>query len=107
MTATSKRWNQSSAPPTTMGSRSDGRLLEVSMGRSTHRLMVFSHEQSSFLEGEIVRKLKPVFGYLIGITKRSAHAEHTAIYAGQSIPAKLLHADARKAPVCSSFEQKK
>src|SRR4030081_2867786 len=50
-------------PPTTMTSRLEGELLEVSMGPkhpSTH--VVFSMNVS--LEGEIVRKLKPVFGYL-------------------------------------------
>ena len=50
-------------PPTTMSSRLDGELLEVSMGPqhpSTHGVF----RMNVALEGEIVRKLKPVFGYL-------------------------------------------
>ena len=50
-------------PPVTMSSRLDGELLEISMGPqhpSTHG--VFRMDVA--LEGEIVRKLKPVFGYL-------------------------------------------
>ncbi len=50
-------------PPVTMSSRLEGELLEVSMGPqhpSTHG--VFRMNVS--LDGEIVRKLKPVFGYL-------------------------------------------
>ena len=50
-------------PPVTMGSRLDGELLEVSMGPqhpSTHGVF----RMNVALEGEIVRKLKPVFGYL-------------------------------------------
>ncbi|MGH8526150.1 MAG: NADH-quinone oxidoreductase subunit D, partial [Gammaproteobacteria bacterium] len=46
-----------------MGSRLDGELLEVSMGPqhpSTHGVF----RMNVALEGEIVRKLKPVFGYL-------------------------------------------
>ena len=52
-----------SAPPVTMSSRLDGELLEVSMGPqhpSTHGVF----RMNVALEGEIVRKLKPVFGYL-------------------------------------------
>ena len=47
----------------TMSSRLDGELLEVSMGPqhpSTHGVF----RMNVALEGEIVRKLKPVFGYL-------------------------------------------
>jgi NADH-quinone oxidoreductase subunit D len=50
-------------PPVTMSSRFDGELLEVSMGPqhpSTHGVF----RMNVALEGEIVRKLKPVFGYL-------------------------------------------
>ena len=50
-------------PPVTMASRLDGELLEVSMGPqhpSTHGVF----RMNVALEGEIVRKLKPVFGYL-------------------------------------------
>src|SRR3989440_3900638 len=50
-------------PPVTMSSRLDGELLEVSMGPqhpSTHGVF----RMNVALEGEIVRKLKPVFGYL-------------------------------------------
>jgi len=50
-------------PPTTMTSRLDGELMEVSMGPqhpSTHGVF----RMNVALEGEIVRKLKPVFGYL-------------------------------------------
>ncbi len=46
-----------------MGSRLEGELLEVSMGPqhpSTHGVF----RMNVALEGEIVRKLKPVFGYL-------------------------------------------
>src|SRR5439155_14757354 len=50
-------------PPVTMGSRIEGELLEVSMGPqhpSTHGVF----RMNVALEGEIVRKLKPVLGYL-------------------------------------------
>lgn len=53
---------QTAAPPG-MSSRLDGELLEVSMGPqhpSTHGVF----RMNVALEGEIVRKLKPVFGYL-------------------------------------------
>src|SRR5207248_10364454 len=49
--------------PVTMSSRLAGGLLEVSMGPqhpSTHGVF----RMNVTLEGEIVRKLKPVFGYL-------------------------------------------
>ncbi len=51
------------APPLRMSSRLEGELLEVSMGPqhpSTHGVF----RMNVALEGEIVRKLKPVFGYL-------------------------------------------
>src|SRR4029453_1215072 len=50
-------------PPVSMGSRLEGGLLEVSLGPqhpSTHGVF----RMNVALEGEIVRKLKPVFGYL-------------------------------------------
>src|ERR1700720_2896463 len=50
-------------PPLSMGSRLEGELLEVSMGPqppSTHGVF----RVNVALDGEIVRKLKPVFGYL-------------------------------------------
>ena len=51
------------APPRTMTSRLDGELLEVSLGPqhpSTHGVF----RMNVALEGEVVVKLKPVFGYL-------------------------------------------
>jgi len=50
-------------PPVSMGARLEGELLEVSMGPqhpSTHGVF----RMNVALDGEIVRKLKPVFGYL-------------------------------------------
>src|SRR5213595_848968 len=63
MTATIQTLEPTERAPTTMGSRLDGELLEVSMGPqhpSTHGVF----RMNVALEGEIVRKLKPVFGYL-------------------------------------------
>src|ERR1700730_15293583 len=60
MSATFQELEQ--APPR-MTSRLDGELLEISMGPqhpSTHGVF----RMNVALEGEIVRKLKPVFGYL-------------------------------------------
>jgi NADH-quinone oxidoreductase subunit D len=54
---------QPGRPPPQMSPRLDGELLEVSMGPqhpSTHGVF----RMNVALEGEIVRKLKPVFGYL-------------------------------------------
>src|ERR1700704_465537 len=54
---------QTLEPPRGMTSRIDGELLEVSMGPqhpSTHGVF----RMNVALDGEIVRKLKPVFGYL-------------------------------------------
>ncbi len=51
------------APPRAMTSRLEGELLEVSLGPqhpSTHGVF----RMNVALDGEIVRKLKPVFGYL-------------------------------------------
>src|SRR5216117_2352101 len=63
MPATIQTLEPAERPPTTMGSRLDGELLEVSMGPqhpSTHGVF----RKNGAREGEIVRKLKPVFGYL-------------------------------------------
>jgi len=63
MTATLEIVEAMERPPTTMTSRLEGELLEVSMGPqhpSTHGVF----RMNVALEGEIVRKLKPVFGYL-------------------------------------------
>src|SRR5207302_10345214 len=63
MSVTIQTLEPAERPPTTMSSRLDGELLEVSMGPqhpSTHGVF----RMNVALEGEIVRKLKPVFGYL-------------------------------------------
>src|SRR4026209_173916 len=63
MTATVETLEAMERPPVTMASRLEGELLEVSMGPqhpSTHGVF----RMNVALEGEIVRKLKPVFGYL-------------------------------------------
>src|SRR5256885_13117161 len=63
MSATIQTLESAERPPTTMSSRLDGELLEVSLGPqhpSTHGVF----RMNVALEGEIVRKLKPVFGYL-------------------------------------------
>jgi len=63
MSTTIQTLESAERPPTTMSSRLDGELLEVSMGPqhpSTHGVF----RMNVALEGEIVRKLKPVFGYL-------------------------------------------
>ena len=63
MTATVGTVEAMERPPVSMGSRLEGELLEVSMGPqhpSTHGVF----RMNVALEGEIVRKLKPVFGYL-------------------------------------------
>ena len=63
MTATTQTIEAMERPPVTMSSRLEGELLEVSMGPqhpSTHGVF----RMNVALEGEIVRKLKPVFGYL-------------------------------------------
>src|SRR5256885_5221765 len=63
MSATVETLEAIERPPVTMGSRLEGELLEVSMGPqhpSTHG----AFRMNVALEGEIVRKLKPVFGYL-------------------------------------------
>src|SRR5438270_13915617 len=63
MTATVQTLEAMERPPVSMGSRLEGELLEVSMGPqhpSTHGVF----RMNVALEGETVRKLKPVFGYL-------------------------------------------
>ena len=63
MSATIQTLEPAERPPTTMGARLEGELMEVSMGPqhpSTHGVF----RMNVALEGEIVRKLKPVFGYL-------------------------------------------
>ncbi len=63
MSATIQTLETAERPPTTMGARLEGELLEVSLGPqhpSTHGVF----RMNVALEGEIVRKLKPVFGYL-------------------------------------------
>jgi NADH-quinone oxidoreductase subunit D len=63
MSATVETIEAMERPPVTMSSRLDGELLEVSMGPqhpSTHGVF----RMNVALEGEVVRKLKPVFGYL-------------------------------------------
>jgi NADH-quinone oxidoreductase subunit D len=63
MSATLETVEAMERPPVTMSSRLDGELLEISMGPqhpSTHGVF----RMNVALEGEIVRKLKPVFGYL-------------------------------------------
>src|ERR1044072_10041627 len=63
MSATVETIEAMERPPVTMTSRLDGELLEVSMGPqhpSTHGVF----RMNVALDGEIVRKLKPVFGYL-------------------------------------------
>src|SRR2546430_3155949 len=54
---------QTLEPPKAMTSKLEGELMEVSMGPqhpSTHGVF----RMNVALDGEIVRKLKPVFGYL-------------------------------------------
>jgi len=63
MTAITQTLEAMERPPVTMSSRLEGELLEVSMGPqhpSTHGVF----RMNVTLDGEIVRKLKPVFGYL-------------------------------------------
>ena len=63
MSATVETIEAMERPPVTMAPRLDGELLEVSMGPqhpSTHGVF----RMNVALEGEVVRKLKPVFGYL-------------------------------------------
>ncbi len=71
------------APPR-MSSRLEGELLEISMGPqhpSTHGVF----RMNVALEGEIVRKLKPVFGYL--------HRNHEKIGEGTSYLGSMPYTD--------------
>src|SRR6201987_2512349 len=71
-------------PPVSMGSRLEGELLEVSMGPqhpSTHGVF----RMNVALEGEVVRKLKPVFGYL--------HRNHEKIGENASYLASMPYTD--------------
>src|SRR5246127_280159 len=63
MNATLETLEAMERPPVRMTSRLEGEWLEVSMGPqhpSTHGVF----RMNVALEGEVVRKLKPVFGYL-------------------------------------------
>ena len=63
MTTTIQTLEPAERPLQVMSSRLEGELLEVSMGPqhpSTHGVF----RMNVALDGEIVRKLKPVFGYL-------------------------------------------
>src|SRR5438105_8976722 len=63
MSATIETLEAMERPPVSMASRLQGELLEVSIGPqhpSTHGVF----RMNVALDGEIVRKLKPVFGYL-------------------------------------------
>src|SRR5213082_2549456 len=84
MSATIQTLEPAERPPTTMSSRLDGELLEVSMGPqhpSTHGVF----RMNVALEGEIVRKLKPVFGYL--------HRNHEKIGENTSYLASMPYTD--------------
>jgi NADH-quinone oxidoreductase subunit D len=67
MTSGFQELEQASSRP--MASRLEGELLEVSLGPqhpSTHGVF----RMNVALDGEIVRKLKPVFGYISGSSSR-------------------------------------
>jgi NADH-quinone oxidoreductase subunit D len=84
MTATVQTIEAMERPPVSMGSRLEGELLEVSMGPqhpSTHGVF----RMNVALEGEIVRKLKPVFGYL--------HRNHEKIGENASYLASMPYTD--------------
>ena len=84
MTATIETVEAMERPPVSMGSRLEGELLEVSMGPqhpSTHGVF----RMNVALEGEIVRKLKPVFGYL--------HRNHEKIGENASYLASMPYTD--------------
>src|SRR5207245_11108112 len=92
MTATIQTLEPVERPPTTMGSRLEGELLEVSMGPqhpSTHGVF----RMNVALEGEIVRKLKPVFG--------SLHRNHEKIGENESYLCSMPYTD-RFGYFCSS-----
>ena len=72
------------SPPRAMTSRLEGELLEVSMGPqhpSTHGVF----RMNVALDGEVVRKLKPVFGYL--------HRNHEQIGEGTSYLGSMPYTD--------------
>ena len=72
------------APPRGMLSHLEGELLEVSMGPqhpSTHGVF----RMNVALDGEVVRKLKPVFGYL--------HRNHEKIGENASYLASIPYTD--------------
>jgi len=84
MTTTVQTLEAMERPPVSMGSRLEGELLEVSMGPqhpSTHGVF----RMNVALEGEIVRKLKPVFGYL--------HRNHEKIGENASYLASMPYTD--------------
>jgi NADH-quinone oxidoreductase subunit D len=84
MTTTVQTLEAMERPPVSMGSRLEGELLEVSMGPqhpSTHGVF----RMNVALEGEIVRKLKPVFGYL--------HRNHEKIGENVSYLASMPYTD--------------
>src|SRR5436305_1518229 len=84
MTTTIQTLEAIERPPVTMGSRLEGELMEVSMGPqhpSTHGVF----RMNVALEGEIVRKLKPVFGYL--------HRNHEQIGEGTSYLGSMPYTD--------------
>src|SRR5881628_1020272 len=84
MIATVQTLEAMERPPVTMASRIEGDLLEVSMGPqhpSTHGVF----RMNVALEGEIVRKLKPVFGYL--------HRNHEKIGEGISYLGSMPYTD--------------
>src|ERR1044072_5776185 len=63
MTVTVQTLEAGERPPVSMGSRLEGELLEVTM-EPQHPTTHGVFGMNVALEGEIVRKLKPVFGYL-------------------------------------------
>ena len=84
MSATIETLEAMERPPVSMGSRLEGELLEVSMGPqhpSTHGVF----RMNVALDGEIVRKLKPVFGYL--------HRNHEKIGEGTTYLAPIPYTD--------------
>src|ERR1700736_2883838 len=63
MTTTVQTLEAMERPPVSMGSRLEGELIKVSRGPQ-HPATRGVFRMNVALEGEIVRKLKPVFGYL-------------------------------------------
>src|SRR3981189_2851496 len=84
MSATVQTLEAMERPPVSMGSRLEGELLEISMGPqhpSTHGVF----RMNVALDGEIVIKLKPVFGYL--------HRNHEKIGENTSYLASMPYTD--------------